>query len=113
MMNCLMRLRPALRVNYQPLSVANIQDIKQHYLDEGGQSLALGMIRLIRAEIALLSEHPYKAPAYEFAPGVRRLVVANGSYLVFYRVTQVVEILHVRRSERVPATGKDLESNPG
>uniref|UniRef100_E6QQG8 Plasmid stabilization system protein n=1 Tax=mine drainage metagenome TaxID=410659 RepID=E6QQG8_9ZZZZ len=102
-----------MKVNYQPLSVANIQDIKQYYLDEGGHSLALRMIQLIRAEIALLSEHPYKAPAYEFAPGVRRLVVASGSYLVFYRVTQAVEILHVRRSERVRATGKDLDSNPG
>lgn len=109
-MTCLICLRPALRVNYQPLSIANIHNIKQHYLDKGGQSLALRMIRLIRADISLLSEHPHKAPAYEFAPGVRRLVVANGSYLVFYRVVQTVEILHVRRSERTLATEQDLDN---
>jgi plasmid stabilization system protein ParE len=75
-----------LRIDYLPLATENIQDIKRHFLDEGGKTLALKMIRLIRADIALLSEYPNKAPGYELMPGVRRLVVANGLYLVFYRL---------------------------
>jgi plasmid stabilization system protein ParE len=66
------------------------------------------MIRLIRADIALLSEHSNKVPGYGLMPGVRRLAVANGLYLVFYRVTDVVEVLHLRRAEMVPAVGDDF-----
>jgi plasmid stabilization system protein ParE len=109
MMICLMLSRPILRIDYLPLATENIQDIKRHFLDEGGKTLALKMIRLIRADIALLSEYPNKAPGYELMPGVRRLVAANGLYLVFYRVTEVVEVLHVRRAERVLAVVDDFE----
>jgi len=97
-----------LRIDYQPLSVENIQDIKRYYLKVGGNTLALKIIKAIRAEIATLSEQPNRAPAYDLAPNVRRLVVAKGIYLVFYRVTEVIEILHVRRSEQAPATEKDM-----
>ncbi|NOT16609.1 MAG: type II toxin-antitoxin system RelE/ParE family toxin [Sulfuriferula sp.] len=106
-----MQLRPILRINYQPIVVENIQDIKRYFLSEGGQSLALRMIKLIRADIAALSEHPNKAPSYELMPSVRRLVVLNGLYLVFYRITQVIEVLYIRRSERMPATAEDFERN--
>jgi plasmid stabilization system protein ParE len=97
-----------LRIDYQPISVENIRDIKRHYLAVGGNTLALKIIKAIRAEIATLSEQPNRAPAYDLAPNVRRLVVANGIYLVFYRVTEVIEILHVRRAEQSPATEKDM-----
>lgn len=108
MTNCLTKLSPSLRIDYLPQSVENIHEIKRHYLKVGSNVLALKMIKAIRAEIATLSEHPNRAPAYDLAPNVRRLVVANGIYLVFYRVTKVIEILHVRRSERTPATQKDM-----
>jgi hypothetical protein len=35
-------------------------------------------------------------------------VVANSLYLTFYQVTDVVEVLHVRRAEMVLAVGDDL-----
>lgn len=98
-----------MRIDYLPLAAENIQDIKLHFLMKGGKMLALKMIQLIRADIALLSEHPHKAPSYALMPGVRRLVVANGLYLVFYRVTDAIEVLHVRRAERAPAVEDDLE----
>lgn len=77
-------------------------DIRQHYLDVGGKSLALRMVRGIRAEIVVLSDNPNLAPTYSLAPGLRRLVVAKGTFLVFYRVTDRVEVLHIRRAEREP-----------
>lgn len=98
-----------MQIKYQPLSVDNIMDIKRHYIEQGGNVLALRMIKNIRSEISTLSLNPKKAPPYEFAPNIRRLVVNDGNYLVFYRVTEMVEILHVRRSERMPATEKDME----
>lgn len=98
-----------MRIDYLPLSAENIHEIKRHYLEVGGNTLALKMIRKIRSEIATLADHPHRAPSYELAPGVRRLVVAKGIFLVFYRVTEVIEILHVRRAEREPATEKVFE----
>lgn len=74
----------------------------RHYLEAGGKALALRMVRGIRAEASALSDNPNLAPAYEAVPGLRRLVVANGAFLVFYRVTQSVEIAHIRRAEREP-----------
>lgn len=101
-----------MRIKYQPLSIDNINDIKQHYIKQGGNALALRMIRAIRSEISTLLNNPYKAPPYELVPEVRRLVVAKGAFLVFHRINEaesIVEILHVRRSEREPATQKDLK----
>jgi plasmid stabilization system protein ParE len=97
-----------LRIDYLPLSTENIHEIKRHYLKLGGNQLALKMIRKIRAEVATLSDSPNRASAYELAPGVRRLVVAGGIFLVFYRVTNIIEILHVRRSEKEPVTSMDI-----
>ena len=45
---------------------------------------------------------PRKNNAVAMAPGVRRLVVAGGAFLVFYRVLADVEVLHIRRAEREP-----------
>jgi plasmid stabilization system protein ParE len=97
-----------LLIKYEDEAKLDLIEIKNHYLKEGGKALALRMIRTIRAEIATLSENPNRAPAYEFAAGVRRLVVAGGIYLVFYRVTNSIEILHIRRAERLPATKKEM-----
>ncbi|WP_162083376.1 hypothetical protein [Sulfuriferula nivalis] len=45
-------------------------------------------IRLIRADIALLSEHPNTIPDYALMPSIRWLMMANSLYLVFYRAIQ-------------------------
>jgi plasmid stabilization system protein ParE len=96
-----------LRIKYEDEAKLDLLEIKNHYLAIGGNVLARRMLGLIRSDInALLS---YTAPAYELVPNVHRLVVANGAYLVFHRVTEsVVEVLHIRRAERVPATKKDV-----
>lgn len=41
--------------------------------------------------------------------GIRRLVVAGGAFLVFYRVRTDVEVLHIRRDERAPVLKNDME----
>lgn len=97
-----------MRIKYEDEAKLDLLEIKSHYLEVGGNALALKMIRNIRSEIVTLSDHPHRAPAYELAPGVRRLVVTGGIFLVFYRVTEVIEILHVRRSEKSPASEKDI-----
>lgn len=98
-----------MRIDYQPLSVENVRDIRRYYIEVADNALALKVIKMIRTEISALSEQPNRAPAYDLAPNVRRLVVYNGIYLVFYRVTKVIEILHIRRAEREPATANELE----
>ena len=99
-----------MRIKYQPISYSDIQDIRDYYVKEGGNKLALRIIQMIRAEITTLLANPKKAPPYEVLPGIRRLVVANGNYLVFHRVTEsAIDILHIRRAERIPATSSDVE----
>lgn len=101
-----------MRIRYQPLSINNINNINHHYIKQGGNALALRMIRAIRSEISTLLNNPYKAPPYVLVPEVRRLVAAKGAFLVFHRINEadsIIEILHVRRSERESATQKDLK----
>lgn len=78
-----------------------------YYRDAGRNLLARRMIKQIRSENEALLN--YAAQSYDLVPGVRRLVVANGAFLVFHRITEsFVEVLHIRRSERIPAA-KDME----
>jgi plasmid stabilization system protein ParE len=98
-----------LRIKYEDEAKLDLLGIRDYYRDAGGNHLAIRMIKLIRSDInALLT---YRAPAFELAPSVHRLVVAKGAFLVFHRINEadsIIEILHVRRSEREPATEKDF-----
>ena len=81
-----------------------------HYHKVGGNQLARRMIKQIRSDIKSLLN--YTAPHYDLVPEVRRLVVAKGAFLAFHRIDKsksVVEVIHVRRSEREPAADKDLK----
>lgn len=91
-----------MRIKYEDDAQADLAGIKQHYLEVGGKALALRMVRGIRAEVAALVDNPNLAPPYDLAPDLRRLVVANGAFLVFYRVADVIQVVHVRRAERQP-----------
>ncbi|MDP3743365.1 MAG: type II toxin-antitoxin system RelE/ParE family toxin [Methylotenera sp.] len=97
-------------IKYEDEAKLDLLGIRDYYRDIGGNQLAMRMIKQIRSDInALLT---YEAPPYELVPDVHRLVVANGAFLVFHRIIEaesVIEILHVRRSERVPATQKDIK----
>lgn len=97
-----------MRIEYLAEATEDMEDIKRHYVEAGGKSLALRMVRRIREETARLSDNPYIAPPYEFAPGLRRLVVVGGTFLVYYGVTDRIEILHVHRAEREPVTEDGL-----
>lgn len=99
-----------MRIKYEDEAKLDLLGIRDYYRDIGANQLAMRMIKQIRSDInALLN---YTAPPYELVPRVRRLVVANGAFLVFHRINEaesIVEILHVRRSERESATQKDLK----
>lgn len=91
-----------MRIKYEDLANLDLIEIGDHYRDVGGRTLALRMVRDIRAGIAELADNPNLAPAYELVPDLRRLVVSKGAFLVFYRVTHRIEVVHVRRAEREP-----------
>jgi plasmid stabilization system protein ParE len=99
-----------LRIKYEDEAKLDLLGIRDYYRDVGGNQLAMRMIKQIRSDInALLN---YTASPYELVPGAYRLVVAKGAFLAFHRINEaesIVEILHVRRSEREPATQKDLK----
>jgi plasmid stabilization system protein ParE len=97
-----------LRVKLTDLAAADLKEIGEHYRRVVDQDLARRMVGRIKVAVLGLAEFPESAPPYELVPGTRCLVVVNGLYLVFYRVTEVVEVLHVRRAERAPAAGDDF-----
>ncbi len=70
--------------------------------------LARKMVARIKTPMLSLKDHPGIAPSYELAPGIRRLVVANGAFLVFYRARADVEVLHICRAERDSETGEEV-----
>ncbi len=91
-----------MRIKYEDEAHLDLIEIGDHYLDVGGRTLALRMVRNIRAGIAELADNPNLAPAYALVPGLRRLVVSRSAFLVFYRVTHRIEVVHIRRAEREP-----------
>jgi plasmid stabilization system protein ParE len=108
---CSLRSRQALRVKLTDLAAADLKEIDEHYRRVVDQDLARRMVGRIKVAVLGLAEFPESAPPYELVPGTRCLVVADGLYLVFYRVTEVVEVvevLHVRRAGRAPAVGADF-----
>lgn len=98
----------AMRVRFLDQAKADLIAHNAYYREIGGAVLANRMLARLKAPVLALRDHPEIAPLYELAPGVRRLVVAGGSFLVFYRVLANVEVLHIRRAEREPVTGKAL-----
>jgi plasmid stabilization system protein ParE len=98
-----------MRVRLLDQAKTDLVALGQHYRDVGGDVLARKMVARIKTPVLSLKDNPDIAPSYELAPGIRRLVVANGAFLVFYRVRADVEVLHIRRAERDSATGDELE----
>jgi toxin ParE1/3/4 len=79
----------------------NLDSIGEHYYKIGGNALARKMIARIKDPFQLLLSFPYSAPVYQYKPTLRRLVVADGLFIVFYRIQQsVIEIVHIRRAEQ-------------
>jgi len=99
-----------MRVRFLEQAKADLLEHNQYYREEGGSALASKMLSRIKTPILALKDNPEIAQLYELAPGIRRLVVARGAFLVFYRVTASIEILHIRRAERIPVSAPELAS---
>ena len=98
----------AMRVKFLKTAQLDLLNCGDYYREIGGARLARTMLDRIKGPILTLGDHPELAPAYEAAPGVRRLVVVGGLFLVFYRIQVDVEVLHVRRAERAPVLDQTL-----
>jgi plasmid stabilization system protein ParE len=98
-----------MRVRLLDQAKADLVELGQYYREVGSDLLARKMIARIKQPVLLLKDMPEVGAPYELAPGVRRLLVASGIFLVFYRVRADVEVLHIRRAERSPATTDDFE----
>ena len=99
-----------MRVKFLEQAKADLAECNQYYYDTGGTALARKMLARIKVPVLSLKDNPEIAQAYELAPGIRRLVVAGGAFLVFYRIRDSIEVLHIRRSERMPVSAQELES---
>ena len=97
-----------MRIRLLDLAKADLTEHNQYYRTVGGLPLARKMMARIKGPVLALKDNPGIAPLYELALGTRRLVVADGAFLVYYRVRDDVEVLHIRRAEREPATVVDL-----
>ena len=91
-----------MRIEYLSEATADLAGIQRHYQALGGKTLALRMVQGIRQAVTSLADNPLIAPTYELAPGLRRLVVSKGAFLVFYRVTDNVQVVYIRRAEHEP-----------
>lgn len=97
-----------MQVKFLDQAKSDLHELAQYYRDLGGNALARKMLARIKTPVLALGAHPDIAQSYELAPGIRRLVVAGGTFLVFYRVLVDVEVLHIRRAERIAASAEDL-----
>ena len=101
-----------MRVKFLDQAKEDLAECNQYYRDVGGTALASKMLARIKAPVFALKDNPEIAQPYELAPDIRRLVVARGAFLVFYRIRDSIEVLHIRRSERMPVSAQELESLP-
>lgn len=98
-----------MRVRFLAKANADLIEIGDYYRDLGGNPLATKLVRGIRRDVStILADNPLAAPVYELLPGLRRLVVTKGAFLVFYRVADFIDVVHVRRAERAPVDAEDL-----
>lgn len=98
-----------MRVKFLAPASSDLRDHNKHYREIGGAVLARRMLARIKEPVLTLVDNPEIAPPYELAPRFRRLVVARGVFLVFYRIRADIEVLHIRRAEREPVTADVLD----
>ncbi len=85
-----------MRVRYSPRAAEDLENIRR-YIGTKNRSAAWVVASFIRQAIARLVRWPHSARATN-VPGVRRLVVTNYPYVVYYQVAGdevvVLTILH-------------------
>ena len=82
-----------MRVRYSPRSIEDLDSIRVH-ISKDNPKAAWVVASFIRRSISVLQEWPYHGRATE-KENVRRLVVMNYPYVVYYRVSDDVLILTV------------------
>jgi len=98
-----------MRIKFLDAAKSDLTECQNFYRQHGGPALAARMISRIKKSIMALSENPKIAPCFDAGLGIRRLVVAHGAFLVFYRIRDYIEIIHIRRAERHPLSGQELK----
>ncbi|PRC92409.1 type II toxin-antitoxin system RelE/ParE family toxin [Solimicrobium silvestre] len=91
-----------MRIKFLEQAKADLAEHNDYYRKLGGVALASKMMDRIKGPVLALKDNPAIAQSYELAPDMRRLVVARGAFLVFYRVDVDIEVLHILRAERIP-----------
>jgi len=98
-----------MRIKLQAQARVDLIEHNDYFRELGGAALANKMTARIKGQIMSINDNPNIAPPYELAPGIRRLVVARGAFLIFYRVSlSAIEIMHIRRAERMPVSEQEL-----
>jgi toxin ParE1/3/4 len=87
-----------MKMRYAPRAVQDLDDIRR-YIEKDNPKAAWVAASFIKRSIAVLEDWPYHGRATE-KENVRRLVVMNYPYVVFYRVDDEVIILSVRHQAR-------------
>jgi plasmid stabilization system protein ParE len=82
-----------MRVRLLDQAKTDLVALGQYYRDVGGDVLARKMVARIKTPVLSLKDNPDIAPSYELAPGIRRLVVAKGAFLVFYPIESAIRLL--------------------
>ena len=87
-----------MRVRYTPEAFCDRERIFE-YLRERSATGARNVAASIREAVAQLKDHPHSGYRTD-DPNVRVIFVARYPYKIFYRVRDVVEILHIRHTSR-------------
>ncbi len=89
----------SMKIRYSRRAIKDIDDIRE-YISRDNPGSAWVVAWFVRDSINVLEEWPYQGRATE-RKNVRRLVVTNYPYVVYYMVrSNDVLILHVRHSSR-------------
>ena len=94
-----------MRLRYTRRAQADLSTIND-YLKERNPSGAQNVIRAIHRAVALIARQPLSARATD-DPAVRVKLVAKYPYKVFYRVSDCVDVIHVRHAARRPWEGEN------
>lgn len=88
---------------YEQEALQALADIGLYYETVGGANLKYENIKRIQAHISTLDFMPYKNPVTDFSEKVRKLVIQNMPYVVFYTVKgnniYILEVIHTKRDQ--------------
>lgn len=87
-----------MKVRYSPRAVRDIENIRT-YISQDNPDASWVVASFIKRSISYLHEWPYSGRATD-KTNVRRLVVTNYPYAIYYRVGDEVVILAVMHTSR-------------